>query len=249
MRDPTHHRNAIRREPNFDDVFKAPRRKRRPARTGFLARIRARFGARGLADTLAVLVAVAAIALVFVNALGLQRAPNAARGAQPAQKSAVPVTPLPLPRPESGNVRSRSDLMRDVQEALASRGYYDGAIDGAVGPRISQAIRDFEQGERLRLTGEPSESLLAQIRKAGAKADITGSIAPASLPAGNPRVLSVQRLLARYGYGPLHLNGAADRETSEAIARFERDRQMPPTGEISERLLQELAAFNGGALN
>ena len=236
----------MRREPNFDDVFKAPRRKRKPARAGLFAR----FGARGIADSLAVLVAAAAIGLVFVNALGLQKAPNAARGAQPAAQRSVPATmPLPQPRPESGNARSRSDLMRDVQEALASRGYYDGAIDGAAGPRIDQAIRDFEQGERLRVTGEPSETLLAQIRKAGPKSDITGSIAPAKSAAANPQILSVQRLLARYGYGPVHPSGAADRETREAIERFERDRALPQTGAISAPLLKELAAFNGGVLD
>jgi peptidoglycan hydrolase-like protein with peptidoglycan-binding domain len=235
-----------RREPNFDDVFKAPPRKRgQPARAGIFAR----FGARGIADSLAVLVAAAAVGLVCVNALGLQKAPGA-RGPQPAaQKSAPAAAPLPQPRPESGNVRGRADLMHDVQEQLAGRGYYDGAIDGAAGPRISQAIREFERTERLPVTGEPSEALLAQIRKAGPKADITGSIGPAKPASGSAQVSSVQRLLARYGYGPVHVTGTADGETREAIGRFERDRDMPQTGEISERLLKELAAFNGGALD
>jgi peptidoglycan hydrolase-like protein with peptidoglycan-binding domain len=236
-----------RREPSFDDLCKAPRRKRKPARTGLVAR----FGARGIVDSLAVLVAAAAIGLVFVNALGLQKAPNGARGPQlAAPKAAAPTAvPLPQPRPDSGNARGRTDLMHDVQAELASRGYYDGAIDGAAGPRISQAIRDFEQIERLRVTGEPSETLLGQIRKAGPKSDVTGSIGPANPPAGNPQVLSVQRVLARYGYGPVHMNGASDRETREAIERFERDREMPQTGEISERLLRALVTFNGGALD
>jgi hypothetical protein len=45
------------------------------------------------------------------------------------------------------------------------------------------------------------------------------------------------------------MNGAADRETREAIERFERDRNMATTGEISERLMRELAAFSGSALD
>jgi peptidoglycan hydrolase-like protein with peptidoglycan-binding domain len=237
----------VRQEPNFDDLFKASRRKRKPVRAGFFAR----FSARGAVDFLAVFVVVAAVLFVFVNALGLQKAPNAARISPPTtQKPAVPVAaPLPQPRPDSGNGRSRTDLLHDVQQELASRGYYDGAVDGAAGPRISQAIRDFEQTQRLRVTGEASETLLGQIRKAGNKSDITGSVEPAKLVAGNPKILSAQRLLARYGYGPVHVSGAADRETHEAIERFERDHNMPATGEVSERLMRELASFSGGTLD
>ncbi len=252
MRDPIrNHRNSLaaRQEPNFDDLFKASRRKRKSARAGFWRR----FSARGAVDFLAVFVAVAAILFVFVNALGLQKAPNAARiSPQATQKSVVPpsvpaTAPLPQPRPDQGNSRNRTDLLRDVQQELASRGYYDGAVDGAAGPRISQAIRDFELTQRLRVSGEASETLLGQIRKAGSKSDITGSIGPSKPAAGNPQVLFAQRALARYGYGPIRMSGAADQETRAAIERFERDRNMLPSGEISDRLLRELAAFGGGA--
>jgi peptidoglycan hydrolase-like protein with peptidoglycan-binding domain len=238
---------AARQEPNFDDLFKASRRKRKPARVGFLTR----FSARGVIDFLAIFVVAAAILLVFVNALGLQKAPNTARiSPQATQKPAVPAAaPLPQPRPEPGNGRSRTDLLRDVQQELVSRGYYDGAVDGAAGTRISQVIRDFELTQRLRMTGEASETLLGQIRKAGSKSDITGSIGPSKPVAGNPQVISAQRLLARYGYGPVHMSGAADQETHEAIERFERDRNMLPTGEISESLMRELASFSGGKLD
>ena len=235
----------------MDDLFKTPRRKRKVAR----ASIWARFGTRGAADLLAAFVAVAAMLLVFVNALGLQKASNAARiSPQITQKSAAPAAaspaaPLPQPRPDPGKGRGRIDLLRDVQQELASRGYYDGAIDGAAGPRINQAIRDFEFTQRLRVTGEASEILLGQIRKAGDKSDITGSIKPSSPAMGNAKVLSAQRLLARYGYGPIRMNGAADKETHDAIERFERDRNLPPTGEVSERLMRELAAYSGGTLD
>jgi peptidoglycan hydrolase-like protein with peptidoglycan-binding domain len=255
VRDPVrNHRNSLaaRQEPNFDDLFKTPRRKRKVARTS----IWARFSARGAVDLLAVFVAAAAMLLVFVNALGLQKASNAARTSpQITQKSAAPAAsspvaaPLPQPRPDPGNGRNRTDLLRDMQQELASRGYYDGAVDGAAGPRISQAIRDFELTQRLRVTGEASEILLGQIRKAGNKSDITGSIKPSSTAVGNTKVLSAQRLLARYGYGPIRMNGAADKETHDAIERFERDRNLPLTGEVSERLMRELAAYSGGALD
>jgi len=254
VRDPVrNHRSSLaaRQEPSFDDLFKASRRKRKLAHGGLLARV----SARGVIDCLAAFVAVAVILVVFVNALGLQRVSKAARiSPQATQKLLVPpaapaAAPLPQPRPEPASGRSRTDLLRDVQHELAGRGYYDGAVDGAAGPRLSQAIRDFELTQRLRVTGEASEILLGQIRKAGNKSDITGSIGPAKPAAANPQVFFAQRLLARYGYGPIHMNGSADRETREAIERFERDRNMATTGEISERLMHELAAFSGGALD
>lgn len=40
-----------------------------------------------------------------------------------------------------------------AQEALKEKGYDPGAIDGAMGPRTSGAIRDFQQAEGLRVTG------------------------------------------------------------------------------------------------
>ena len=251
MREPVRNRNiGPRLEPNFDDVFKPARRKRKPARESVMTRI----SARGATDLIAIAVAFVAVVWVFVNALGLQKVSNTARIAPPVQKTAVPLAvpvtaPLPQPRPDPTSGRSRTDLLRDVQQELASRGYYDGAIDGAAGPRISQAIRDFELTQRLKVTGEVNEGLLAQIRKAGPKSDVTGSVKPANAIAGNADTLSVQRWLARYGYGPVRATGTNDRETRDAIARFERDRNMPETGEVSDRLRRELASFSGGALD
>ena len=251
MRNPVrNHRNSLaaRQEPNLDDLFKTPRRKRKPARAGLLTR----FSARGAVDFLAVSVAIAAILLVFVNALGLQKASNATRISPPATHEIAASPGCCSASAAASRARKRSRPNRSLARCaaeLASRGYYDGAVDGAAGPRISQAIRDFEITQRLRVTGEASEILLGQIRKAGNKSDITGSVQPSKPVAGNPQILSAQRLLARYGYGPIHISGAADKETHEAIERFERDHKMPATGEISERLMRELASFSGGSLD
>ena len=237
-----------RQEPNFDDVFKPARRKRKPAPKGLLTRM----SARGASDVVAAVVAGVAVLWVFVNALGFQNASNTAR-VVPIQKTLPPaapvVAPLPQPRPDPTSGRSRTELLRDVQQELANRGYYDGAVDGLTGPRITQAIRDFERTQRLKATGEASDSLLAQIRKTGPRSDITGSIKPSTAAGGNPQTVSVQRQLARYGYGPVHVTGIADQETRDAIQRFERDRNLPETGEVTDRLRRELASFSGGALD
>ncbi len=78
--------------------------------------------------------------------------------------------------------------------------------------------------------------------------DLGGMRPPANIPA-SPRVLSVQRALAKLGYGPLKVDGTFGTETRLAIQRFERDRKLPVDGEISDRLVRELGAVSGLAVN
>jgi len=218
-------------------------------------------------DAIAAVCALAAVAAVLVNALALQRPPHAAPAiagashAAPAPnqpstilKRTVPAAPapasapIPPQRPSNATANSRAELLLEIQRELANRGYYDGAVDGVLGPRTDQSIRDFEQAQGLRITGEPSDALLGQVRRARAKTDITGSIPPSVESQRSSRVLTVQRILARLGYGPVRLNGTHDTATRASIERFERDRNLPPSGEITDRLIRELAAVTGAPL-
>jgi hypothetical protein len=70
----------------------------------------------------------------------------------------------------------------------------------------------------------------------------------ADLIAPAPRVTAVQQALNEYGYGPLKVTGHFGAETVSAIQKFERDRKLPVTGQISPRLLRELAALTGRAV-
>jgi peptidoglycan hydrolase-like protein with peptidoglycan-binding domain len=242
---------AALREPNFGELLGGPKRPRRPieARRGSSRRNpEPRISRLRMADILAGSVAAAAVLLVFVNALGLQRAPRPAPSVKPA--AAAPVykqnvaAPLPPARPETAK-QAAGNLMLDIQRELAAKGYYDGAVDGIVGPRAIQAIRNFEKANGLKVTGEPSEALLEKIRHGLSKSDITGSIAPAAPAIMGSRIGSVQRMLARYGFGPVRINGELDADTRAAIQRFERERNLPPTGQVSERLVRELAEYSG----
>jgi peptidoglycan hydrolase-like protein with peptidoglycan-binding domain len=51
---------------------------------------------------------------------------------------------------EQGKSKQQVKMM---QEALKGKGYDPGAIDGAMGPRTSAALREFQQSEGLRVTG------------------------------------------------------------------------------------------------
>jgi hypothetical protein len=62
---------------------------------------------------------------------------------------------------------------------------------------------------------------------------------------GSHRVAAVQRALTEYGYGQLKPTGVIGADTQAAIQRFERARKLPVTGQVSERLVRELASVIG----
>ncbi|QTL04536.1 peptidoglycan-binding protein [Aquabacter sp. L1I39] len=174
-------------------------------------------------------------------ATGGAPAGSAARSAVPA---GVPVPPAPVP------VKTPVPLIADIQRELARRGFYDGPADGLTGPRTEAAIRGFEQAARLKATGEPSDALLAQIRRSPLTAsavvsDATGSVRPPADVPGSNRILAVQKTLAKLGYGPIKMDGKPGTETRLAIQRFERDRNLPASGEITDRLVRELSTVSG----
>jgi hypothetical protein len=70
---------------------------------------------------------------------------------------------------------------------------------------------------------------------------------PVNIPANN-RLPGVQRALAEFGYGQIKPTGVADPETRAAIEKFERERKLPVTGQLSERLVRELTAMKGSPL-
>ncbi|MEA2984820.1 MAG: hypothetical protein QOD94_1074 [Alphaproteobacteria bacterium] len=62
------------------------------------------------------------------------------------------------------------------------------------------------------------------------------------------RTAAVQRALAEFGYGQIKPTGTVGPETRAAIEKFERERKLPVTGRISERLTRELSVMKGGPL-
>jgi hypothetical protein len=70
----------------------------------------------------------------------------------------------------------------------------------------------------------------------------------ADLISPSPRILAVQHALSNYGYGQIKPTGLLDDATSQAIEKFERERKMPVTGRMSDRLVNELTAMTGHPL-
>lgn len=59
------------------------------------------------------------------------------------------------------------------------------------------------------------------------------------------RIAAVQRALTEYGYGQLKTTGVIGTDTQAAIQKFERDRRLPVTGQLSDRLIHDLSVLTG----
>jgi peptidoglycan hydrolase-like protein with peptidoglycan-binding domain len=229
-------------------------------------------------DAVAVLVAITGAGTIVVNALYLQSGPHPAplfslRSLGVSRAVGEMPRPRPLEQPQgqtlqqqqnqsqlqqqSQQLRTRADLVADIQRGLAKRGLYDGAVDGIYGPKTDSAVRDFAQTAHLKVGPEPTEALLQSINTSAVKEIRPAPVASmsrgrhdaiADLIGPSSRVLAVQRVLSDYGYGQIKPTGVLGPDTAAAIEKFERARQLPVTGQVSDRLMRELAAVTGRPL-
>jgi peptidoglycan hydrolase-like protein with peptidoglycan-binding domain len=185
-----------------------------------------------------------------------------ARPAESTAPKAEPVKATPTPAapagPPAAAARPNTAIVADLQRELSRRGFYDGVVDGRYGPRTDAAIRDFEQAAGLRPSTEPNEALLRAIRSSLVRSR-PALRPPAPIPQPKPdpiaemiapskQVIAVQRALSEFGYGQIKPSGVVDPETQSAIQKFERERKLPITGQLSHRVVRELAAITGRPL-
>ena len=65
--------------------------------------------------------------------------------------------------PPDANGLTRADRMA-VQRGLLDRGYDVGDVDGVIGSKTIDAIRDFQQRQGVAVTGQATQALVAQLR-------------------------------------------------------------------------------------
>lgn len=218
----------------IDDDEEMPRRRRRRGAKAAAIEVEQE---RGLVmriflhspkDVLAGLLAAAAICAILANALFLQagRHPSPMFGSVvtlPAPQAAV-VSPLPRPRPVE--LVSEPPEIRPVE------------------------VRGADNKNPDPKNPDPMTNLLGKSTGAPTAAPANVARPPAPVPAtaqsaGARRVAAVQRALTQYGYGQLKPTGAVGSDTQAAITKFERDRKLPVTGQMSDRLVKELTAMIG----
>jgi peptidoglycan hydrolase-like protein with peptidoglycan-binding domain len=190
--------------------------------------------------------------------------PTATGTTQPRARVDDPAVPktepakAPPAAPAAAPARPNTAVVADIQRELSRRGFYDGVVDGRYGPRTDAAIRDFEHAAGLRPSAEPNEALLRTIRSSLVRAKpALRSPAPIPQPKPDPiaemispskQVIAVQRALSEFGYGQIKPTGIVDPETQSAIQKFERERKLPVTGQLSHRVVRELAGITGRPL-
>lgn len=177
-------------------------------------------------DMVAGALAFAAVSAIVANALWLQagrhRSPMfGAVVAMPATPVAL-ANPLPRPRPLDADVTALEAKLNE--------------------PKAPDAL-----GNLVKTNSAPTAAPAAIARPpapipAASRADaIAGS--------GSRRVAAVQRTLTELGYGQLKATGTVGSDTQAAIQKFERTRKIPVTGQMSDRLVQELVAMTGHSID
>ncbi len=228
-----------------------PTGKRKHAIHAGLGRKTLRLMLRNPLDSVAVLAVVIMAGSIINNALFAQ---NASHPAPMFSNTTAAHNPAPVSQPKdpiaatlagttpTDNSPSHIDLVKNIQEQLASRGLYSGTVDGVFGPRTSAAISAYESAAGMRITGAASPEVLQSLT--GKRTQTTPSGKHSS-----SKVIAVQHVLAEQGFGPLKVDGVFADTTREAIKRFETSRNLPATGELTPAFLKELSAVSGVALD
>lgn len=197
---------------------------------------------------------IAVCAVIAINALFLQTGPH------PTPFFSTRITTHSEPQ-------KPDDLVRAVQDALKEVGYYSGPLDGIMGRRTHAAITVFEGKTGREETGEASWELLTSIKNtdrfdlaparlpaehpapqsAVASKQSMPPVAEPAPPASDPLLATIQKALAQAAYGPVEIDGFMGPQTHDAIMRFQRDHNLPVTGEVTDALVVELRS--AGALD
>jgi len=184
-------------------------------------------------DTFAGLIAFVSIGAIITNAVFLQAGPHPAPmfGSVAASTITSTVTsPLPRPRPTEADAAPFGPRLAEPRFAEPR----------LIEPRANDPLANLVKAT----TAPPAPS--SPLAPPPAPAIMRP---PAPIPsmqiAGSRRVAAVQRVLTEYGYGQLKATGTIGADTQAAIQRFERERKMPVTGQMSDRLVHELAVVTG----
>ena len=132
---------------------------------------------------------------------------------------------VPRPRPVDAEVKSNdvkfAEVAPVVSKAVASQAVASQAVGATT---VSTSAKPPLQTQTH---GDPVGDLIVSTR----------------------RIAAVQRALTEFGYGQLKSTGIAGTDTRTAIEKFERERKLPVTGQVSDRLSHELSVVTGRAID
>jgi hypothetical protein len=180
-------------------------------------------------DVVAGAFAFAAVIAIIANALFLQagRHPSPMFGSVVAMPAAAlaPASPLPRPRPVEADASLFEPKAAETKPAE---------------PKAADPLASL-----VKATSAPAAAPSNIVRPPALVPASSRNETIANASPGSRRVAAVQRALTEYGYGQLKPTGTVGSDTQAAIQKFERERKLPVTGQMSDRLVRELIAVTG----
>jgi hypothetical protein len=178
-------------------------------------------------DLIAGALAFAAVSAIIANATFMQAGHHPSPMFGASASVAVAASPLPRPRPPEATLKPADIKLAEVRPVEVRPAEVNPAAPVSVIAKTNAApVQSAARG--------PAPIPVSS------RSDPVGDLIIASR-----RVAAIQRALTDYGYGQLKPTGTIGSDTQAAIQKFERDRKMPITGQMSDRLVRELSAVTG----
>jgi hypothetical protein len=156
----------------------------------------------------------------------------------PAQ---APANPLPRPRPVDAD---RSEVTTPEPKAPEPR-----AVEIRAAEPKAADVKSADPLTNLVKATSAAPIATSSIPRPPAPIPVSSRSDSALSPGGSRRIAAVQRALTEYGYGQLKPTGTIGPDTQAAIVKFERERRIPATGQMNERLVRELSAMIGHSID
>ncbi|TWC05880.1 putative peptidoglycan binding protein [Bradyrhizobium macuxiense] len=209
-------------------------------------------------DLVAGVLALSAIVAILINALFLQagRHPSPMFGGSvvtlpPPAPAATVTSPMPRPRPAEAAARSvepaAMEPSRPVDvKPVETRPAETRSVEAKPEPKPLEAKPvDPMANLVLKSTAAPPAAAASPAATPSSVMRPPAPIPTQHLSPAGKRIAAVQRTLTEYGYGQLKPTGTIGADTQHAIAKFERARKLPVTGQMSDRLVRELGTMIG----
>ena len=135
-------------------------------------------------------------------------------------------------------------LTRHIQQRLLQLGFDPGPVDGVAGENTRMAIQAFERQQGLNLTGQISPALAARLAAVSRQPEPQTTVTAPPLT-DRESVRAAQTHLRSLGLNPGAIDGALGPNTRNALRRYQAQRGLTETGELTTSLLARLAADAG----
>lgn len=193
----------------------------------------------------------------LVETVRVESAPVSITRSVLTQRISLRNIPVPTASPvRKVNNASQSEIVRELQEALASLDLYKGKVDGISGSGTKTAIVAYQQSAGLLPDGVASYELLAGVHATISAAQRQAQQAPIAAPRVQnvvtgpaPKVAEFDRdmvlriqtgLKEKFGEADITLDGVFGGQTKSAIKRFQQFFELTPSGEIDHKTLEKL---------